>query len=299
MRSASRARAARRSRARSRPDAVRMRRSSRSIGTYAPVGRCVRTRRSRPVGRFVSPARPRPCSRRRTAAARPARRAAASDALPRPAPRRTMRQAAATPAPRSSGVHDRASTPDAAAPAGRCRFMARAGADVARPRASRRRTAAARRRSRRRRWRSARTRPAASPRAGRGRARRRTHRPRRGRTRPRRAAPSRPRARSAVATSTPSPPCLTTASVAAAREQRVGGAPAGSLVPTATRHSSRLPTAVPARVERRADDRARLGLVAPERRPVVEVEDGRGAVAVAHQRERGAARGLGATAPRR
>ena len=88
-----------------------------------------------------------------------------------------------------------------------------------------------------------------------------------------RAAPR--RARRACAASTPSGPCLTTASSTPRVQQRVGGRAPGRVSPTATSHSSRLPTAtVDVRQRRAAPASLRLAARRPEHRPVVEVEHG-------------------------
>ena len=86
----------------------------------------------------------------------------------------------------------------------------------------RRRRPGARRPAHRRRWRTPRSAPDPSRTAARGPARRRTRRRRRGRRRPRPGAAGTTVAPSAVATSTPSPPILTSASSTPRASSRVG-----------------------------------------------------------------------------
>ena len=80
-------------------------------------------------------------------------------------------------------------------------------------------------------------------------------------------------ARRAVMASTPLGPCLTIAS-STPRSSSAAAARRGSVSPTATSHSSRLPTATVTCGERRADLPRRSAV--PEHRAVVEVEDGVG-----------------------
>ena len=158
-----------------------------------------------------------------------------------------------------------------------------------------RRTPAARPRSRRQRWRTRRSSRGPSRPAGRGRGRHRRRRRRRGRRRPRPGAGATTSRLSGVATSTPSPPILTSASSTPRSSSRVA-ASCGSLVPTATSTSARLPTAT-VTWSSIASYSAR-GLLGrrPEHRPPVEVEHGvasrpvGGAAAVLEHRELGGAR---------
>ena len=81
------------------------------------------------------------------------------------------------------------------------------------------------------------------------------------------------RARPRVAASTPLGPCLTTAS-STPRSSSASAARCGSVSPTATSHSSRLPTATVTCSSALPTCAAGLVGVGPEHRPVVEVEDG-------------------------
>ena len=145
--------------------------------------------------------------------------------------------------------------------------------DLVRRSASRSSTRGARRRSRRRRWRTRWCAAGPSRRAARG-----TRAPPNASPAPRPLTTSTGNGgtstrSSRVAASTPLGPCLTMAR-SRPRSSRASAARCGSVSPTATSHSSRLPTATVTCSRALPTCSLRVGRVGPEHRPVVEVEDG-------------------------